>query len=133
MRTGRRDKLGPRGERAAVRFLRRQGFRVLGRNLVTPFGEADIVCESPDRVVVVVEVKSRRSERPGPPPEAAVTQKKRQRLTRILEHLVRANGWHDRPRRIDVVAVEFRRRRWLGTKPALRHITDAVRHGGAAR
>ena len=133
MRTGRRDKLGPHGEHVAARFLKRHGLRVLGRNLMTPFGEADLLCESPDRAIVVVEVKSRRAERAGPPPEASVTQKKRQRLERILEHLVRANGWHDRPRRIDVVAVEFHRRRWLGPKPTVRHIADAVRQGGASR
>ena len=133
MRVGRRDKLGPRGERAAGRHLRRRGYRVLGRNLETRFGEADLLCEAPGGCIVVVEVKARRYRVGVPPPEASVTLAKRQRLARILEHLVRANGWEDRPRRIDVVAVEFHPRRWLGPRAAIRHIEDAVRRGGGVR
>lgn len=133
MRVGRRDKLGPKGERAAARHLRRRGFRVLGRNLETRYGEADLLCEAPDGCVVVVEVKARRFRVNAPPPEASVTLAKRQRLARILEHLVRANGWEGRPRRIDVVAVEFVPRRWLGPRAEVRHIENAVLRGGAAR
>lgn len=133
MRTGRRDKLGPRGERAAARYLRRKGFRVLGRNLVTNFGEADLLCEAPGGCVVVVEVKARRSREGAPPPEASVTLTKRQRLARILEHLVKQNGWQGRPRRIDVVAVEFHARRWLGPKPSIRHFENAVLWNGRSR
>lgn len=133
MRTGRRDKLGPRGERCAARYLRRRGFRVVGRNLNTRFGEADLLCEGPGGCIVVVEVKARRH-RPGvPPPQASVTLVKRQKLARILEHLVKANGWEARPRRIDVVAVEFHARRWLPARPAVRHFENAVLRGGGAR
>ena len=134
MRTGRRDKLGPQGERIAARYLRRRGFRVLGRNLVTPFGEADLLCTSPDGHIVVVEVKSRRAgNRGGPPPEASVTRGKRQRLERVLAHLVRANGWQQRPRRIDVVAVTFTRRGLLRSRASVRHFENAVGQGGGVR
>ncbi len=133
MRVGRRDKLGPRGERAAARHLRQRGYRVLGRNLETRFGEADLLCEAPDGCVVVVEVKARRFRQNAPPPEASVTLAKRQRLAHILEHLVRANGWERRPRRIDVIAVEFVARRWLPPRAHVRHIENAVLKGGAAR
>jgi len=133
MRNGRRDKLGPRGERVAARYLRRRGYRVLGKNLVTPFGEADLLCASPEGAVVVVEVKSRRVDRPGPPPEASVTQKKRQRLERVLDRLVRTNGWHERPRRIDIVAVEFVGGGLLGPRPSVRHFENAVGQGGTVR
>lgn len=133
MRTGRRDSLGPRGERVAARYLRRQGLRLLGRNLMTRFGEADLLFEGPGGGIVLVEVKARRA-RPGtPPPEASVTQAKRQKLARILEHLVQKNGWQGRPRRVDVVAVEFHPRRWLGLRASVRHIESAVSHGGGAR
>lgn len=133
MRTGRRDKLGPRGERAAARYLRRQKYRVLGRNLETSFGEADLLCEAPGGCIVVVEVKSRRYREGTPPPEASVTLGKRQRLARILEFLVKQNGWQARPRRIDVVAVQFSSRRCFGPKPSIRHFENAVLHGGRAR
>ncbi|MEO1009420.1 MAG: YraN family protein [Planctomycetota bacterium] len=133
MRRGRRDPLGPRGERVAARYLRRRGYRVLGCNLETHFGEADLLCQSRrDRAIVLVEVKARRGSA-GPPPEASVTHGKRQRLERILEHLVRTNGWHDRPRRIDVVAIAFERRRWLPARARVRHFEDAVAAGGGTR
>lgn len=108
--SGERDQLGPWGERAAARHLRRLGYRVLGRNLRVPMGEADLLCVAPDReTVVLVEVKSRRINASGlhqPPPEASVHAQKRSKLISILRHLAAANGWHDRPLRIDAVAVE---------------------------
>ncbi|MFI4916906.1 MAG: YraN family protein [Phycisphaerales bacterium JB060] len=133
MRIGRRDKLGPMGERVAARYLRGRGFRVLGRNLNTTFGEADLLCEGPDGCVVIVEVKARRH-RPGMlPPEASVTLVKRRKLARILEHLVRSNGWEARPRRVDVVAVEFHARRWRPPRASVRHFENAVLRGGGVR
>ena len=133
MRTGRRDKLGPMGERAAARYLRRRGYRVLGRNLMTNFGEADLLCEAPGGCVVVVEVKARRFREGMPPPEASVTLTKRQKLVRVLEHLVKQNGWSGRPRRIDVVAVEFHQRRWLVPRANVRHFENAVMRNGQTR
>jgi putative endonuclease len=109
------DVLGHRGERIAARYLRRQRYRVLGRNLRVPMGEADILAVAPDRqTIVLVEVKTRtvaesRSDESKVHfgPETAVTVDKRATLVAILAHLSRANHWHDRPRRIDVVAVEL--------------------------
>jgi putative endonuclease len=127
----RRDPLGPAGERAAARFLRRRGYRVLARNLHTIAGEADLVCEAPDRrTIVLIEVKARRR-LDGQPvrsaetaPESSVTAAKRRKLTAIVRTLARLNRWEDRPLRIDVVAVERRERRPRWT---IRHIEDAVR------
>lgn len=130
--TAQRDPLGPAGERAAARYLRRRGYRVLGRNIETIAGEADLVCEAPDRrTIVVVEVKSRRRIAGQPvrsaemAPEASVTAQKRRKLGAIARTLARLNRWENRPLRIDVVAVErqiSRRPRWT-----IRHIEDAVR------
>lgn len=105
-------RLGRLGEREAWRYLRARGYRLLGRNVRVPMGEADLVCETPDGAgVVVVEVKSRArgvSERSDAiPPEAAVTPEKRRRLHAIAAHLRKCNGWQERPVRVDVVAVEF--------------------------
>jgi len=127
----RRDPLGPAGERAAARVLRRRGYRVLARNLHTVAGEADLVCEAPDRrTIVLVEVKTRRRLDGQPQrsaemaPEASVTAAKRRKLTAIARTLARLNQWEDRPMRIDVVAVERRERR---PRWSVRHIEDAVR------
>lgn len=106
-----RDPLGPAGERAAEKFLKARGYKVLARNARVPMGEADLLCEAPDRTtIVLVEVKSRRldTDRLDPPAEAAVTKDKRRKLVKILHHLRRANRWRSRPLRIDVIGVDFR-------------------------
>jgi putative endonuclease len=124
--------LGRMGERAAARMLRSLGYSILGRNVQVPMGEADIVCRDCDRkTVVIVEVKTR-LRRDGAPdksntilPEASVTAHKRRKLLTIARHLTRANGWHDCPVRIDVVAVEYDAR--TRAKPTIRHHVGAVR------
>ena len=108
------EPLGARGEQAAAALLVSRGFRVLGRNIRLPFGEIDILAEDPDgRTVVVVEVKSRWRGRgvtgasAQVAPEASITRRKARTLVRLLDAMVAANGWGARPKRIDVVAVEF--------------------------
>jgi putative endonuclease len=119
----RREREGRRGERLAAKHLRRAGYRVLARNAIATgavrggvIAEADLICEAPDeRTIVIVEVKTRtRGEgvsRRGNTiePERQVDGRKRRALRAMATRLVRANRWHDRPMRIDVVAVEIER------------------------
>lgn len=120
-----RDPLGPAGERAAEKFLKARGYKVLARNARVPMGEADLLVEAPDgRTIILVEVKSRRldAQRPDPPAEASITAAKRRKLVAILRHLARANRWRGRPLRIDVIAVDF-----LNGEPVeVRHHPGAV-------
>jgi putative endonuclease len=48
-------------EEVALRHLQEKGYRLLGKNRRTPFGEVDLFMEK-DGVYVVVEVKQRASE-----------------------------------------------------------------------
>jgi putative endonuclease len=137
-RQGRRDPLGPAGERAAARLLKRDGYTLLGRNVRVLVGEADLVMLAPDRrTIVIVEVKTRRVGTPaaadeGPdapaagmqplPPEVSIDAAKRRKLIAVARYLRRANGWHDRAVRIDVVAVEWPDR----GEPRCRHHPNAV-------
>jgi len=125
--SGRRDPLGPAGERAAARLLKKSGYRVLHRNLVVPAGEADLICLDPDgRTIVIVEVKTRRLDASGEstrPPEANITGTKQRKLRTITRLAARQEGWQRRPLRIDVVAVDWPPK----GKPRLRHYRDAVR------
>ncbi len=135
-RTGQRDPLGAAGERAAARFLKRAGYRVLARNVRVRVGEADLVCLDRDRrTIVIVEVKARRRGSAGHPasdsiaPEAAITAHKQRKLREITRSLVKLNRWDDRPVRIDVVAIEWpadatgKGRRG---RPTIRHYEGAV-------
>jgi putative endonuclease len=131
LRLGVEAKLGQRGERLAARMLRRQGYRILGRNLRMKVGEADIVCVAPDRqTIVVVEVKTRMrgatvsAKGNAMAPEASVHAVKRRKLLAVARSLAKANRWDVRAVRIDVVAIE-----WPGDggRPAMRHHIGAVR------
>lgn len=129
-------KLGALGERAAARYLKRNKYRVVERNIRLGPGEIDLLCLAPDRrTVVVVEVKSRRTHNSSGArvPEAGITHRKRQKLRLLSEILVRKRGWEGRPLRIDVVAVEFAadvsawRRLWRRQRPSsIRHFEGAV-------
>lgn len=71
---------GRMGERAARRYLRRVGLKVLTVNFRSARGELDLVCRDRD-CLVIVEVKTRSSEDWGRP-AAAVKKRKQRRLTR---------------------------------------------------
>jgi putative endonuclease len=117
--------LGRKGESRACRHLKQLGYRILARNARLHIGEADIVAESPDRRdIVICEVKTRlrgsgRSvQGDSIAPEASVHARKRSKLGAIARSLSRANGWQNRPVRIDVIAIDWPAD---GSEPQLRH------------
>ena len=105
----RAEALGRRGEKAAVRALRRLGYRVLARRLRTRGGEVDVVALDGD-TLVLVEVKASQ----GAPADVAASRvgaEKRARLRRAYGTLAGRPGIAGRPRRLDVVTVVFDGRR----------------------
>ncbi|NYE20147.1 YraN family protein [Microbacterium immunditiarum] len=76
-----KDVLGRAGEHRAALYLESRGYAVLDRNWRCKEGELDIVVAD-DRTLVVVEVKTRRSDGFGDPLEA-VDARKRRRLWRL--------------------------------------------------
>ena len=68
--------LGRKGENLVAKHLKKQGCKILKRNFVTPFGEADLIVEDGDETVFV-EVKTRTSERFGTPAEAVGLEKQK--------------------------------------------------------
>jgi putative endonuclease len=50
--------LGDRGERAAVAFLKKLGYKILARQFRNDFGEVDIIAQDGE-TTVFVEVKTR--------------------------------------------------------------------------
>ncbi len=97
-------RLGPRAERAAAQYLKKRGYRLMGRNLRNRFGEVDLLVEDPaDRTVVIVEVKAAASE--DPPPEVHLDAAKRRKLSGLATQLARRYRLVDRLIRFDLVAV----------------------------
>jgi putative endonuclease len=78
-------RLGSEGERLAARFLERRGYRVLGAGFRARRGEIDLVCQRGDRLVLV-EVKTRSSDRFGTPAEAVGARKRRALLAAAAEY-----------------------------------------------
>ena len=115
-----RRSLGSRGERAATKYLKRKGYKIVAQgNRLAP-GELDLVAVD-GRTVVFVEVKTRRSDQYGSPAEAVDLQKQR-RLTRLAVTYLKRHGLLEYPARFDVVAIvwpEDQRR------PAIEHFINA--------
>ncbi len=119
--------LGQRGEAAAARFLRRQGYKILARSTRPYGGEIDLIAIDGD-TIVFVEVKTRRSTEHGHPAEAVDLNKQR-RLTRLAVTYLKHHGLLDQPARFDVVAVT-----WPDDQhdPTIEHFPnafEAVGHG----
>jgi putative endonuclease len=109
--------LGDRGERAAARYLRRRGLRIVTRGYHTPWGEIDLVAREGD-VLVFIEVKTRRR---GTPAEA-VTPEKQRRLTLAALHFLRRHQLLEQRSRFDVAAIVWADDRLA---PRIEHIRDA--------
>lgn len=96
--------LGVRGEAAAVKHLRRSGYRILARNLRNRLGEIDILAEDlATQCIAIVEVKATAAEHP--PPEMHVNPAKRRKLTALAGRLIQRHRLHDRTIRFDVIGI----------------------------
>ena len=94
--------LGRAGERAAVKYLKKSGYKILKRNYRTAYGEADIDALDKD-TVVFCEVKTRGSTQFGTPAEA-VERHKRERYVNIARDFLMRAG-RDVNVRFDVIEV----------------------------
>jgi len=89
-------------DRAATHYLR-LGYTILDRNWRSRSGELDLVVER-DGVVVFSEVKTRRSDRYGPP-AAAVGPAKQRRIRQLATEWLELHRGERRTIRFDVVAI----------------------------
>ena len=94
---------GTRSERAAARFLRRKGCRVLARNFTCSLGELDLVVLDAD-MIVFVEVRSTAGD-DAERPAASVDEIKQRRLTDLALYFLRQHRLLGRPARFDVVTL----------------------------
>jgi putative endonuclease len=124
----RREKpLGERGEAAAAQFLRRLGYKIVGRQDRHRLGEIDIVAVD-GQTVVFVEVKTRSSHEAGHPAEA-ITPDKQRRLTRVALSFLKRHGLLERAARFDVIAVTWEDQRRPPTVEHYKNAFEAVGKG----
>ena len=115
--------IGNIGEAAAARFLKKDGYRVVGRNLHFSHNEIDIVAENKE-YIVFAEVKTRSSEYDSPygVPSSAVTRAKQAHLIEAANAYLREKKTSKQPR-MDVLEV------WIDKSTnevvKINHIEDA--------
>lgn len=95
--------LGKKGEEAAVQYLKKNGYRILERNVRCRVGEIDVVASEGD-TICFVEVKSRQSDDAGLP-EYAVTKTKRRRMINAALFYLTRNRVQDADCRFDVLSI----------------------------
>jgi putative endonuclease len=120
--------LGARGEDAAVRFLKRLGYRIVERGYDSPLGELDIIAVD-GRTIVFVEVKTRTSTGAGHPTEA-IDENKQWRMTQSALAYLKSKRLLEYSSRFDVVAVT-----WPADsrQPKIEHFENAFAPSGTGQ
>ncbi len=93
--------LGLMGEKTAVKYLRKQGYKIITTNYRNTIGEIDIVAMQGD-MIVFVEVKTRSSIAMGYPREA-VEVHKQNKIRTVATKYLKENGCLDSQCRFDVI------------------------------
>jgi len=121
-----KNSVGQKGEKEAVKFLKKQGYKILDRNWCNAkgkrVGEIDIVAQDKSTgQVVFIEVKSRFLEKYDKNilPQDQITQSKLTKLSRIAELYIKEKKLFNMSWRIDAVSVIFIK---AEKKPNIKHI-----------
>jgi putative endonuclease len=104
---------GKFGEEEAVRWLERQGYQILERNVVNHGGELDLVARDGE-TLCFVEIKARASDAYGPA-IAAVDARKQRRISRAAALYIAVKGLHRSPCRFDVLGLDWTGSDWRYT------------------
>lgn len=111
---------GQRSERAAAKFLRTLGWRILGANVHDGLGELDLIAWD-GQSLVIVEVRS--TSQPDPQVAAATVDLRKQRkLTRAALRFLGRHRLHGVALRFDVLALAWPR---SAPEPTILHIRQA--------
>ncbi len=100
-----RKSTGDLGERLALEFLRKRGYRILETNFRCRAGEIDIIARQGE-TLVFVEVRTKTNLEFGSP-EESLSQAKREHLTSAAETYLQAQSPAPASWRIDLVAIEL--------------------------
>jgi len=97
--------VGETGEKAAVKFLKSKGYRIIETNFRTIFGELDAIARYGD-TIIFVEVKTRTTDSLGPP-YLAVTRLKQRHIIKNAIFYLKMRRSLDSNWRIDIVSVKL--------------------------
>ena len=94
---------GTAGEIEAVKYLKKNKYKVIQTNYICKVGEIDIIAQKDD-VVVFVEVKSRSTKKFGLPREA-VTTYKQNKIRSVASYYLMETAGFDSKCRFDVIEI----------------------------
>jgi putative endonuclease len=95
--------IGIMGEDLAVKYLKRNNYKILERNFRCRMGEIDIVAKDKD-YICFVEVKTRFCTAYGSPAEA-VTRAKQHKISSVAQYYILKRNYFDLNCRFDVVEI----------------------------
>jgi len=92
MPLNKKDRIGQIGEKLAARYIKKQGFKVLGKNFKRlPWGEIDIIGKKKD-ALYFFEVKATGYLKEDYLPEQKINKKKKVALSRVIQVYLNENG-----------------------------------------
>lgn len=112
------NELGKIGEEIAVQYLLKEGYSIVLRNFKFDRAEIDIIADSPDGVLVFVEVKTRHNDFFGDP-ESFVKPGKIKQLLKAADGYLQEHG-SEKDVRFDVIGIVKNKK-----EERLKHLTDA--------
>jgi putative endonuclease len=116
-----KNDLGCWGEEVAKKYLKSNGYKILAEHWTSRIGELDIVAYK-SGFYIFVEVKTRSSQKFGPP-EEAVTWWKREKLRKTAELFLLKNNLFNASWQIDVIAINYNP---LSKKIKINHLENVV-------
>lgn len=123
-------KTGRWGEKQAEKFLKKSGYRILGRRVrAGKHDEIDLIARLGSDTMVFVEVKTRKSDHYGRP-AAAVNRDKRRKLSRAAVTFLQKRKLRPPYIRFDIIEVIGLR---LDGTPEIHHIENAFTLEGGYR
>lgn len=111
------NEFGRLGEELAVRYLMGKGYKILERNWRTIHKEIDILAKD-GKDLVVVEVKTRKTDEYGDPDIAVTKQKQRLLISAANSYISQHNL--NVETRFDIISIVFK-----ADEPVIEHIEDA--------
>ncbi len=122
----RNKSIGKIGENAAVKFLKKNKYKIIDVNYTTKYGEVDIICENKEYIVFVeVKTRNKNSLVSG---VYAVNNKKQNHIFKVAATFISANNISKQPR-FDIIEVEFDTNN--GRAYVTEHYVDAFSQGGS--
>ncbi len=101
-----RQSLGQTGEDLAVQYLQQKGYKILERNYRIAKAEIDIIALDQDDLIIV-EVKSIRTDRYGPGEERITSRKKTKLIIAAYGFLDFFPAFSEKNLRFDVIVINF--------------------------